>query len=114
MAIATIASSSMIKTSFGGVTIGCAIESGSMGLLARQRWVPRQRDRECRPTAEHAGDVDRAVVRLDELLRDVQADAESAAGAGAGRLGVALEDPWEVLGRDPHPVVDHLDARGAL
>src|SRR5687767_6473217 len=71
-----------------------------------------QLDDEAGALAGLALDADRAAMRLDDLPRDVQAEAEAAVGARRDRPLEAVEDPVELLGRDADAVVAHLHGDG--
>src|SRR5205823_1763033 len=70
----------------------------------------RQRDLELGPAADLARHLDRALVRLDDLLRDRHAEPGAALLGGEERV----EDAVELLGRDAAAVVAHPDGGEAV
>src|SRR5262249_30682537 len=67
--------------------------------------VLREAQADARPSARLALDLDRAAMHFGDALDDRQAQADAAAGWRARPIGTikALEDVWQVVGRDALP-----------
>src|SRR5258705_6805091 len=83
------------------VAVGGAVQRG---MIRRARSVGRgsregEREREASPSARLALDANPAAMGLDDPLRDREPEAD-AGTRGLPRLPEAVEDVWEVLGRD--------------
>src|SRR5438105_594422 len=90
------ASSSMIMTGPRG-TPSSSSSSSLANLRRGRRHRQRQLDGERGAHADFALDADAAAVRLDDLSRDVEADAEAAILARRHRPLEALEDPRQIV-----------------
>src|ERR1051326_4943015 len=74
--------------------------------------IDRQDQRERRAAAGRRLHVDAAVMELDEVPRQRQAEARAAAARAPAELRLVelVEDPLQVVGRDADPLVAHVDA----
>src|SRR5689334_15454260 len=90
--------------------VNCIYNSPTSGRLSR-RFARRQRYMKGGRFSGSAFDPNPAVVGLDELSCDVEADAQAGGLRSTRLLGTheTREEQWYVLGRDPTAVVGDTD-----
>src|SRR5690242_79257 len=101
-----VSSSSTTTIVFEG-GMGCS--SVELGALEAGPVLARQEEAEGRAGRRLGGDVDRAAVGVDDLLRDEEAEPEAPRALVARRASEGLEEDGEDLGRNGAGVV-HGDA----